>query len=126
MATSAPSGERSVSTDFALRSGHLIAVAAYLGLGLLSIVLLNSADNGSAWPALVPQLGASLGLGWVTRSWSALPFALAPVVLGLPFGYADAIGEDYLIWLSELFLAPLYALLIAAGVVVGRRFRRQP
>lgn len=109
---------------------YLIAVALYLAVALVSVALLDAASaDPSFWAAVAvrvaPLLAASIALGWVTRSWASLILAATPAAIAALFGYADSLGEDVLLWALELFYAPFYGLLIAAGVVLGRAFERR-
>jgi hypothetical protein len=96
----------------------------------VSVALLDAAsDDPSFWAAVAPRVAplvaTSIALGWLTRSWASVILAAAPAAVAAPFGYADALGEDVLLWYGELFYAPVYALLIASGVLLGKASRRR-
>jgi hypothetical protein len=109
---------------------YLIAAALYLAVSLVSVALLDAAsDDPSFWAAVAPRVApllvASIALGWITRTWASVTLAVTPTGIAALFGYADSLGEDVLLWVLELLYAPLYALLIAGGVLIGRAFERR-
>lgn len=88
---------------------------------LFSVIWINANDQ-SWWWGEVPLLAACLLVGWGMRSWAAVPLALVPVFLAIPFGYPnDYVGEDPLpIWRVELIFSAIYGLLIVAGMAARR------
>jgi hypothetical protein len=102
-----------------------LAIALFVLVAFASVVLLDGASaRGPNTPViallLAPVLVASIALGRITRSWACVFLAAVPALFAVPFGYADALGEDFLLWFAELFYVLFYALLIAAGVAAGR------
>jgi hypothetical protein len=102
-----------------------LALVAFLAITTGALALAKW-EGAFGW-AFVVIIVAAFGLGWQTRSWVALLVCLAPMLLALPFGYAEEYSgsEAPLVWIFGAFTAPAYALAIALGNLARRSRERR-
>ncbi len=105
------------------RRAEVAVVLFYLSLIGAAVLVADSV--GHAWLSVAIAGFGCLVVGWQTGRWIAVALAFFPLIIAVPFGYADTYvgSEAPMLWVFEALLLPVYASLIA-GAVWARRYQR--
>jgi hypothetical protein len=78
-------------------------------------------ESSPGWALLVGLVALQLGVGAAVGAWSAVALPIAAILVAVPFGYGEGIGQEAPIWLYYAFLVSVPAAILVAIGVGGRR-----
>jgi hypothetical protein len=104
----------------------VILAAGYLGL--MAVYFYGWKEDVTVgepwgWLALAGLAVLQLATGFVIGSWRALGLPVAAILVAVPFGYGEGIGQEAPIWLYYGFVLSIPAAALVAAGVGGRKIR---
>ncbi len=96
------------------RAGKWWPAGAFLLAALASVLLLDADTNGLWWRS-APAFAAAVLVGWTYRTPATALTAVAPVFIAIPFSNSN---QSIPLVVLELFLTPIYAGLVVAGIAL--------
>ena len=96
---------------------YLVLMGAYFYAWKEEIAI----GSSLGWALLIGLAGLQLAVGASVGAWSALALPFVAILVAVPFGYGEGIGQEAPIWLYYGFLMSVPAAILVAIGVGGRR-----
>jgi hypothetical protein len=103
----------------AVTTGYLATMAVYFALWKKDVT--TGEPWGWLWLAAVGMLHLAAGL--LVGRWWALLLPFAAILLAVPYGYGEGVGQEAPIWLYYGFIVAVPAALLVATGWGARRIR---